>query len=262
MKRYIFTLLLSFFTLWLMAVPAMRIRRSVTLDDGRTVMVTAYGDEYLDYLLSDEGEVIIEQDGTFHSTGLSATEFLATIPQKPQQARMQVGNVANALVTPWGTKKIPVILAAFKDKKFSVAQTDQKVQSYFDSFFNGTDISVSTDNWGSVSQYFIDQSLGQFKPEFTVIGPIELDKGYGYYIFARTYAPSTTNASGGTICSPHGGRTVVGWVDGHSTSVKAHLAVQRVGATAQLSTTCNNYLSDPFMYGSSKGNANNHMDRE
>ena len=181
MKRYIFTLLLSFFTLWLMAVPAMRIRRSVTLDDGRTVMVTAYGDEYLDYLLSDEGEVIIEQDGTFHSTGLSATEFLATIPQKPQQARMQVGNVANALVKPWGTKKIPVILAAFKDKKFSVAQTDQKVQSYFDTFFNGTDISVSTDDWGSVRQYFIDQSLGQFKPEFTVIGPIELDKGYGYY---------------------------------------------------------------------------------
>ena len=67
MKRYIFILLLSFLTLWLMAVPAMRIRRSVTLDDGRTVMVTAYGDEYLDYLLSDEGEVIIEQDGTFHS---------------------------------------------------------------------------------------------------------------------------------------------------------------------------------------------------
>ena len=87
-------------------------------------------------------------------------------------------------------------------------------------------------------------------------------QGYGYYIFARTWAPSDKNSSGGMICSPHGGRTVVGWVDGHATSVKAHLGVQRVGATPQLSTTCNNYLVDPFMYGSSKGHANNHMDRE
>ena len=181
MKRYIFTLLLSFFTLWLMAVPAMRIRRSVTLDDGRTVMVTAYGDEYLDYLLSDEGEVIIEQDGTFHSTGLTLTDYLATLPQGPRKARQQVGSVASALVKPWGVKKIPVILAAFKDKKFSVAATDAKVQSHYDNFFNGVDIYGSTGNWGSVRQYFIDQSLEQFQPEFTVIGPVQLDENYSYY---------------------------------------------------------------------------------
>ena len=181
MKRYILTLLLTSFSLWLMAVPAMRIRRSVTLDDGRTVMVTAFGDENLDYLRTDEGEVVLEQEGTFHCTGLSVTDYLATLPQRPLYARQRVGSVASALVKPWGAKKIPVILAAFKDKKFSVGATDNKVKNYFEKFFNGTDIYTSTGNWGSVRQYFIDQSLEQFQPEFTVIGPVQLDSVYGYY---------------------------------------------------------------------------------
>lgn len=181
LKRYILSLLLACFTLGLMAVPAMRIRRSVTLDDGRTVMVTAFGDEDFDYLLTDEGEVVVEQEGTFHCTGLSITEYLATLPQGPLKARQRVGSVESALVNPWGVKKIPVILSSFKDKNFSVATTDNKVQAFYNEFFNGTDISTSTGNWGSVRQYFIDQSLGQFQPEFSIIGPVQLDKNYAYY---------------------------------------------------------------------------------
>ena len=40
MKRYILSLLFASFALWLMAVPAMRVRLLITLDDGRTVMAT------------------------------------------------------------------------------------------------------------------------------------------------------------------------------------------------------------------------------
>ena len=181
MKRYLLTLILTSFTLWLMAVPALRIRRSVTLDDGRTVMVTAYGNEDLDYLRTDDGEVIIERDNVFHATGLTVEEFLATLPQMPRYARRQVGSVATALVQPYGTKKIPVILTAFKDKQFEVARTGQMVNAFYDKFFNGADIYASTGNWGSVRQYFIDQSQGQFQPEFTIIGPVELDSVYSYY---------------------------------------------------------------------------------
>ncbi len=181
LKRYILTLVLTSFSLWLMAVPAMRIRRSVTLDDGRTVVVTAYGDEFFDYLLTDDGEVVVEQDGTFHPTGLSVYEYYATLPPMPRQERRRVGSVATALVQPYGTKKIPVILAAFKDKNFSVGVTESRVQSFYNRFFNGTDIYSTTGNWGSVRQYFIDQSEGQFQPEFTIIGPVQLDSIYSYY---------------------------------------------------------------------------------
>ena len=181
MKRYILSFLLACFTLWLMAVPAMRIRRSVTLDDGRTVIVTAFGDENFDYLLTDDGEVILDRDNVFHSTGLSLTEYLETLPSKPQNARQRVGSVATALVKPYGTKKIPVILVGFKDKEFSVGVNDSKVKNFYEKFFNGTDIYGSTGNWGSVRQYFIDQSQEQFQPEFTVIGPVKLDSVYSYY---------------------------------------------------------------------------------
>ena len=181
MKRYILTIFLSFLTLWLLAVPALRIRRSVTLDDGRFVTVTAYGDEDFNYLLTDDGEVVVEMDNMFHATGLTLDEYISTLPSMPFRARRQVGSVASALVQPYGTKKIPVILAAFADKPFSVAKTNAKVRNHYNDYFNGTDIYASTGNFGSVRQYFIDQSLGQFMPEFSIIGPVLLDSVYSYY---------------------------------------------------------------------------------
>ena len=187
MKRYILGLLLAILTLWASAVPALRIRRIVTLDDGRTVMVTAYGNEDFDYLVSDDGEVIIAQDTVFFATGLTREEYFASIPQKPLYARQRVGSVASALVKPWGKKKIPVILAAFKDKKFTIAATDEKVNAFYDDFFNGTKDYTATgtydaaSNLGCVRQYFIDQSQGQFEPDFTIIGPVDLDSVYSYY---------------------------------------------------------------------------------
>ena len=186
-KRSILTLLLLCFTLWVAAVPAMRIRRNVTLDDGRNVTVTAYGDEDFDYLLTDDGEVVIEKDNVFQATGLSLEEYLSSIPQLPRYARGRVGSVSSALVKPWGEKKIPVILTAFKDKQFTVARTDQKVNEFYQDFFNGTSTYTATGtydaetNLGCVRQYFIDQSNDIFKPEFTIIGPIELDSAYAYY---------------------------------------------------------------------------------
>lgn len=186
-KRYILSLFLLSLTLWILAVPAMRIRRNVTLDDGRQVTVTAFGDEDFDYLLTDDGEVVVEKAGVFQATGLSLDEYLASLPQQPRFARERVGSVAAALVKPWGQKKIPVILTAFKDKQFGVANTDQKVNEFYNDFFNGTSTFTATGtydndtNLGCVKQYFLDQSGGIFEPEFTIIGPVELDSAYAYY---------------------------------------------------------------------------------
>ena len=181
MKRYILTLILTSLTLWLFAVPAMRIRKTVTLDDGRTVVVTAYGDENLDFLLTDDGEVILERGKIFHATGLTREDYVASLPAKPAYLRRQVGTVEGALIQPYGMKKIPVILAAFKDKPFTVANSDTRVKAFYDTYFNGEDIEATTGNYGSVRQYFIDQSQGQFLPEFSIIGPVQLDSVYSYY---------------------------------------------------------------------------------
>ncbi|MBR4674680.1 MAG: prepilin-type N-terminal cleavage/methylation domain-containing protein [Victivallales bacterium] len=88
------------------------------------------------------------------------------------------------------------------------------------------------------------------------------EKGNGYYIFGRVCSAVAKNSNGGNLCSPHGGRTVVGWFDGHATSEKACMTVVRQGANPGLSVDHSVYSADPFAFGSSKGHANNHMDRE
>ena len=181
MKRLFLCLLLGAFTLWLAAVPALRLRRTVTLDNGQRITVTTFGDEDFDCLLTDEGKVVLEQNGTYHLTDLTPAEYLATLPPMPRSARKNVGSLSSALVKPYGVKKIPVILTAFKDKKFTTASTDARVKAFYNEYFNGENIEPTTGNYGSVRQYFIDQSQGQFTPEFTVIGPVELDSVYGYY---------------------------------------------------------------------------------
>lgn len=181
MKRYILSLLLACLTLWLMAVPALKVRLMVTLDDGRQVMVTARGNEELDFWITDDGEVVVWQDSVYHGTGLSTMEYIDALPSLPQKVRKKVGSMATALIKPEGAKKIPVILVAFKDIPFTVASTDKRVQNFYETFFNGTGIYASTGNWGSVREYFIEQSQGKFLPEFTIIGPVTLDNNYTYY---------------------------------------------------------------------------------
>lgn len=54
-----------------------------------------------------------------------------------------------------------------------------------DSMFNGM-------NWtkdgatGSVRQYFYDQSMGQYNPQFDIVGPVTLSKGYSEYGSGKT----------------------------------------------------------------------------
>ena len=162
-----------------MAVPVQRVRRTVKLDDGRTTTITSYGDEHFSYWISAYGTVVTTDNDVFHDTELSPEEYIATLPQLPKMARRNVGSVEKALVKPIGTKNIPVLLVSFPDKQFSVATTDKRVNDYYNDFFNAD--YTTTGNWGSVRQYFSDQSRGLFTPQFSIIGPVEVSKSYTYY---------------------------------------------------------------------------------
>ena len=70
--------------------------------------------------------------------------------------------------------RILVIAANFSDVALISTIAD------IDSMFNGQ-------NWtkdgatGSIRQYFYDQSMGQYNPQFDVVGPITLSNSYAYY---------------------------------------------------------------------------------
>ena len=78
------------------------------------------------------------------------------------------------------TPRVLVIMANFADYTF----TTTKAQ--VDSLFNAvsplqTKVPTTTYTHGSVATYFHDQSLGQYRPRFDIVGPVNLSKSYSYY---------------------------------------------------------------------------------
>lgn len=97
----------------------------------------------------------------------------------------KVGTRESAALTCSGSPRVPVVLVQFADRPFHAAgNTDEEIIHSFDLFFNSKDtaeVQSRTGSKGSVSQYFSDQSLGVFTPQFDIIGPITLDNNYSYY---------------------------------------------------------------------------------
>ena len=93
-----------------------------------------------------------------------------------------VGLHDKAALTSVGSPKVPVVLVQFNDKSFTSASADQINETY-NKYCNGDGVNeyFSDYSYGSVKEYFRDQSNGQFTPEFKVIGPVTLSKSYTYY---------------------------------------------------------------------------------
>ena len=89
-----------------------------------------------------------------------------------------------------GIIEYPLILVDFIDLPFTLRDTLALLERY-EKIFNEqgyTDASVYKHKGitfhgatGSVSDYFRDQSYGQYIPKFKIIGPIHPSKGYAYY---------------------------------------------------------------------------------
>lgn len=97
----------------------------------------------------------------------------------------RVGSAATAPLPCLGSPKVPVILVQFSDLKFTVAETDEAVRQNYQDFFNaGEGIhpgAAGATSYGSVREYYRQQSDGMFTPEFTILGPVTLSEGYAYY---------------------------------------------------------------------------------
>ena len=100
------------------------------------------------------------------------------------------GDYANSDIPRSGTIEYPLVLVDFSNCNFSIKDQAKLLECYermFNEhgytdtttyFFKGNIFNGTT---GSVSDYFRDQSYGQYIPKFKIIGPIHLSKGYEYY---------------------------------------------------------------------------------
>ncbi|MDE5787498.1 MAG: hypothetical protein K2H79_03000, partial [Bacteroidaceae bacterium] len=96
----------------------------------------------------------------------------------PRPGFRKIGSQATAPLKSIGVQHVPVVLVAFSDKAFSVADTNEEVNAYYQKYCNGTmdgRIYTGHGSHGSIRDYFVEQSDSAFFPEFTVIGPVTLD---------------------------------------------------------------------------------------
>lgn len=108
--------------------------------------------------------------------------------------------VGTPLQTP--VPRVLVIMVNFSD--FSFTRTREEVDSVFNAEHlitpdmgfdaNGYPVIRSYSETGSVRKYFYDQSEGKYNPQFDVVGPVTLSKGYGYY--GQNYNSNSTRYAG------------------------------------------------------------------
>ena len=94
------------------------------------------------------------------------------------------GSQMDAPLRSIGVQKIPVVLVEFADCPFSVADDGEGTRLFYDRFCNGTldgNLYTGGGSYGSVRDYYVQQSDSMFLPEFVIVGPVTLSNSYAYY---------------------------------------------------------------------------------
>ena len=206
MNRLIATILcLTVILATAIASPVFRVRKTVKQSDGTTLTVTRTGaDHILYYLTDDDMPVFPDASGNFcyaefDSNGnICAGTMLAHEPldRTPIEQRIAdkcsndfftylamrhkmrygVGAISLASVASIGDVRVPVILAEFTDVSFK----EENDMARFDRQLNG-DNYTEEGGPGSMRQYFIAQSYGQFRPQFDVLAKVRVSQDRATY---------------------------------------------------------------------------------
>lgn len=166
------------------AVPAWRMKKHVLLSDGTKIEVMLQGDEDNSYYVSVDGFLVEPVEGELYYIKTNRKVSEQSINKQFHRTPKRIGSQTTAAIRSIGSPKIPVILVNFSDSRFAVADTDEAVHAYYNLYCNGTGTGnnyTGAGSTGAIKDYFIAQSDSIFQPEFTIIGPITLSKGYAYY---------------------------------------------------------------------------------
>ena len=195
-KLYLMLSMLFAFDAAANAVPAKKLQKVITLTNGTQVSVELRGDEYLSWWEGTDGTAYraTADDTVFEAFDLEAQKPAAAARRaRTEQGRVaRLARVKNSLkgaddkmrglggdhITYKGVKKGLVVLVDFKNKKFA----DGHDLEYYKNVINGKDFSDEEEGYvGSVRDYFLAQSNGQFELDFDVVGPVTMSKNSGYY---------------------------------------------------------------------------------
>lgn len=202
-KLYLMLSMLFAFGIAANAVPAKKLQKVITLANGTQVSVELRGDEYLSWWEGTDGtayRTTATDENVFEAFDLEAQKPAAAARRaRTEQGRVaRLARVKNSLkgaddkmrglggdhITYKGVKKGLVVLVDFKNKKFA----DGHDLEYYKNVINGKDFTDEDEGYvGSVRDYFLAQSNGQFELDFDVVGPVTMSNNYGYYGYDGAY---------------------------------------------------------------------------
>ncbi|MBR6066006.1 MAG: M6 family metalloprotease domain-containing protein [Paludibacteraceae bacterium] len=181
MKKIVTMMLLCGLSLAAYAVPAKRGWQTRTQADGTTIEVQQFGDEFYHYMLNRDGKQVREVNGMFEVVGEAPAPEVAKARHAAAKAkRTRKATNAEFGYTPYLPPKGVVIMVNYSDKSFKTTTT----KAIIDELCNSTNCTVNSYNgvnYGSIGQYFRDQSDGQYNLQLDVYGPVTLDNNYAYY---------------------------------------------------------------------------------
>ena len=157
------------------AVPAYRGWQTKTQPDGTTIEVRLTGDEFHHYWQDQAGNVV-KCDSLGYWRVVESQPTPATIKARRQASAMLQSRQKKAVGAPNLAPRGLVILVNFSNSKFANANNQAAMKELMNSD-NYTDNGAT----GSVRQFFSDQSDGQYKPDFDVIGPVTLTNNVAHY---------------------------------------------------------------------------------
>ena len=168
------------------ACKAMSFPIVVTQSNGQQITVYLHGDVDFSWYTDEQGNILLRNGNDFTPITVSKEEFFRKaegISKVNQRRREPIANSA-ALFPHTGSPKALVILAQFSDVKFTLPNPKKS----FDQYLNKLGVKTHENygngeqrNYGSVKQYFIDQSGGAFSPQFDIYGPVTVPQTMAYY---------------------------------------------------------------------------------
>jgi immune inhibitor A len=153
--------------------------------NGDTITVRLNGDDYFHWYTDMEGNILERHGNDFKKIDVDKETFFARAQQMLNAKGIRREPIAKSskLFPHMGSPKAVVILAQYQDVSFSLKDP----RASFEQYLNGTDGrpqnlgNYEHMNYGSVKQYFIDQSDGKFSPQFDIYGPVTLPHDMAYY---------------------------------------------------------------------------------
>ncbi|MBQ3631047.1 MAG: M6 family metalloprotease domain-containing protein [Prevotella sp.] len=218
MKRItLTTILIAITALTTWAIPAKPGATRVQQPDGTFITVSLHGDEYLHYTTTVDGYSVVRDtlgcyvyaqrvDGQLVATAMRAHDEAERTPQEQaflqgvskhlapavsqrsaaqweieQELRAEARSRSRAPEYDYNQFRGLIILVEFNDKKFAKSDARETIDEMVNkSGYKGYDNTLNGRFTGSVRDYFYDNSMGLFSPQFDVVGPVTVNRSQFY----------------------------------------------------------------------------------